>query len=449
MTMTTSSNRASESQSGFPLWTIAPVLVLALAPACPSAIAAGADGLRAGVARVDITPPVGGLTAGYAAAAPTDGVHDPLSARVLVLESNGRAIAMVSMDLCVFNSPRLHERAKNLGVDHLLLMNTHTHAGPKMDQGNFPGEGESWKTVVEDRVENAIREALANMFRARVAAGEGELALGYNRLLRRGEHAVTMFENPDHIPYGPVDPTVGVIRVADHDDKIRAVLVVYACHPVILGPRNRKISADYPGVTRDRVEAELGEGATCIFIQGAGGDINPLRMARGENRDGDFEIVRRVGERLAAEVLEVLRAMNDQPGRSSSAAALSRPVVVPHRFDQNAEVRLGTTSVLINDEIGIVTMPGEPFHRFGVDLRARSGLPHAYLFGYCCDGPYDWPSYLPDIESAARGGYGASDTTRAEVGAGERLLDAGIVGLHTLRGRLKPEPRRHTFENPD
>ena len=53
----------------------------------------------------------------------------------------------------------------------------------------------------------------------------------------------------------------------------------------------------------------------------------------------------------------------------------------------------------------------------------------------------------PDLLSAARGGYGASDTTVAEVGAGERLVNEGLVQLFTLQGRLKPAPQRHTFES--
>ena len=73
-------------------------------------------------------------------------------------------------------------------------------------------------------------------------------------------------------------------------------------------------------------------------------------------------------------------------------------------------------------------------------------MPHAFLFGYCCDGPYAWPSYLPDIVSAARGGYGASDTTRAAGGTGERLVNEGLTQLFTLQGRLKSKPQRHTFE---
>ena len=419
------------------------LLFLALLGVWPHASAA--TEIRAGVARADITPPIGGPTAGYSSAQPSDGVHDPLSARVLVLESGQETIAIVACDLCVFNSPWLHEQMPAIGVDRLLLINTHTHAGPDLRNDDFPTPEEPWRATVEQRVLEAIKEAKASMFPASFLAAEGSIPLGYNRLVRQGDYAVTHFENPDHIPYGPVDPTVGVIRITDQESAIRAVVVTYACHPVILGPRNRKLSADYPGVMRDLVEERLGEAATCIFIQGAGGDINPLLMARGENREGDFEVVERVGRRLADEVLGVLKRVESEPGASDALAVTSARLRVRDRWNPDEELALGVTSILINDDIGIVTLPGEPFHKFQVDARRMAGLRHCFLFGYCCDGPYAWPSYLPDLVSAAHGGYGASDTTRAEVGAGERLLNAGLAGLFTLQGRLRAEPQRHLF----
>jgi hypothetical protein len=226
------------------------------------------------------------------------------------------------------------------------------------------------------------------------------------------------------------------------------VLVVYACHPVVLGPRNRKISADYPGVMRDVVEKELGDGTMCIFIQGAGGDVNPLMMARGEDREADFPLVERMGQFLAAEVLRVMDRIEEEPGVSEELQTASSLIHVANRWNPGQEMTLGAAALLINGRIGIVTMPGEPFSRFQFDVREKSELPHAYLFGYCSNGPYDWPRYLPDIVAAARGGYGASDTTEAEVGAGERLVHLGLAQLFTLQGRLRAEPQRHLFESP-
>lgn len=402
--------------------------------------------IRVGLAKADITPPVGGLTTGYSSAKPTTGVHDPVSARVLVIESSSKSIVLVVCDLCVYNSPRLHEQVKSLGFEALLLMNTHTHAGPKMDQEDFPSSEKPWRDVVDERILDAIQQARQSLFKAYFVASESHVQLGYNRLVQRGDFAVTHFENPDRVPHGKVDPQVGVIRITDEQNLVRAVIVNYACHPVVLGPRNLQISSDYPGVMRDAIESSMDSGCMCIFVQAGAGDINPLILARSEQRDKDFDDVKRVGELLAVEVKRALKFVKDEPGRSESFESMSSELTVRNRWRPEEHMTLGVSTLLINRTIGIITMPGEPFHHFQIDFRNRSGLRHAYLFGYCCNGAYKWPSYLPDLQSAARGGYGASDTTHAEAGAGERLVNTGLVQLFTLQGRLKPSPQRHTFD---
>jgi hypothetical protein len=402
--------------------------------------------IRVGLSQVDITPPIGGLTAGYSSAKPTDGVHDPVSARVIVLESDDNCVVLAVCDLCVYNSPWLHDQMATIGVDRLLLLNTHTHAGPDLSQDDFPAVEEPWRESVDERLLDGIKQAKQDMFKGYFAAAESQIQLGYNRLVHRGEFSVTYFENPERIPYGSVDRQVGVIRVTDEQQKVRAVLVNYACHPVVLGPRNRKISADYPGVMREVIERSFGDDCTCIFIQGSGGDINPLMMARGDDRDKDFEVVQAMGESLAEEVERALSFIKDVPGVSNSIVNSSLATRVRNRWEADQDLELGVTTLLLNDEIAIITLPGEPFHQFGVDFRSKSNVKHSFLFGYCCNGPYEWPRYLPDLLSAARGGYGASDTTLAEVGAGERLVNEGLVQLFKLQGRLKPKPQRHTFD---
>ena len=399
-----------------------------------------------GLSQTDITPPPGGLTTGYASAKPTDGIHDPVTARVVLLKSEQSYIALVSCDLCIFNSSWLHEQMTTLGIDRLLLMNTHTHAGPKMSQDDFPSVDKPWRKTVEERIVAAIKQAQSSLFVGYFAASESQIQLGYNRLVQRGDFSVTHFENPERIPYGSVDTQVGVIRITDVSSKVRAVLVNYACHPVVLGPRNIKISADYPGVMRELVEDHFGGQVMCVFVQGAAGDINPLFLARGDDREKDFEVVQRMGAMLATEVLRAMTFINDTPGTSKNFACLSSETSFRHRFNTDETLVLGVSTLLINDDIGIITMPGEPFHKFQRDIRDKSNVPHIYLFGYCCNGAYEWPSYLPDLTSAARGGYGASDTTKAEVGSGERLVNDGLVQLFKLQGRLKARPVRHTFE---
>ena len=63
-------------------------------------VAAAAGPLKAGVARVDITPPLGLTMYGYGGRkAGATGVRDPLMARVLVLEAGETRVAFVGLDL--------------------------------------------------------------------------------------------------------------------------------------------------------------------------------------------------------------------------------------------------------------------------------------------------------------------------------------------------------------
>src|SRR3954451_10421208 len=70
-------------------------------------------------------------------------------------------------------------------------------------------------------------------------------------------------------------------------------------HPTTLGPGNRLISPDWPGHLKRTVEAITG--ATCLFAQGATGNIGP-------GPDGftdDVSVVRRIGGEVGCEAARV------------------------------------------------------------------------------------------------------------------------------------------------
>jgi hypothetical protein len=82
-------------------------------------------------------------------------------------------------------------------------------------------------------------------------------------------------------------------------------------------------------------------------------------------------------------------------------------------------------------------MPGEPFVDFQRDWRARCPTQDCFFLGYA-NGYY---GYFPTISAASWGGYGASQaSTWIQVGAGERMLDQGLVRVFEMLGRLKPIP---------
>src|SRR5947209_7557375 len=66
---------------------------------------------RAGVGRVEITPPVGTPLGGYGErkGAPSTGVHDPIQAKALVLDDGATRLAIVTSDL-VGTNPEMARR---------------------------------------------------------------------------------------------------------------------------------------------------------------------------------------------------------------------------------------------------------------------------------------------------------------------------------------------------
>lgn len=405
--------------------------------------AAGKE-LSAGVARVEVTPPVGSPMGGYSERqGPSTGVHDPLYATVLVLKSPGMTLAIVSCDLRSFPSERIVTLARGRKLaDHILIAVTHNHSGPlTWEDKNWPRPERSWFADTEDKILQALETATKQMFPARIAAGFGEIYLGHNRRQVSADGKVTMlWRNAEKQPTAPIDPTVGVIRVDDATGKPRALIVNYACHAVVLGPDNRLISADYPGYLARRIEREL-DGALCLFTQGGAGDINPYldKQPVAQNGFGEAE---KMGNALADAALAVARKLKPQANDSARLLATAEVLSFRDRWDSQKTVRAGLTTLLINDRIAVATLPGEPFVDLQIALRDKSEIPYTFLFGYTYSAGGEWIGYVPTIRAASEGGYGAGYNTRIEVGAGEALIDRHLVNLFTLSGKLQPSPSR-------
>ncbi len=56
-------------------------------------------------------------------------------------------------------------------------------------------------------------------------------------------------------PDGPLDRSLPVLRIDKSSGEPLAILVSYACHPVVLGADNLLWTPDYPGFVRERIEA--------------------------------------------------------------------------------------------------------------------------------------------------------------------------------------------------
>ncbi|MCW5852896.1 MAG: hypothetical protein KIT87_22695, partial [Anaerolineae bacterium] len=201
--------------------------------------------LLAGTARADITPPVGIAQANWGAQTHerAQGVDLDLWATALALRDaqTGVTALLIDLDLGWLYEPvavqTRDEVARLTGVprENIRLAYTHTHSGPSLGEGTTPGvrSGEelvpAYVASLPGKIAGVAWEALNNLEPARAAAGAGTCRININRRDRRPDGRVITGRSWE----GPVDPTVGVVRIDDLAEEPIATLVHYSCHPTI------------------------------------------------------------------------------------------------------------------------------------------------------------------------------------------------------------------------
>ena len=444
------------------------VLIIGSALLAPVSMA-GAT-LKAGVARVEITPPTGLSMYGYGNRKGTStGILDPLMARVLVLEVGEKRLALVVLDLGRVLAPAWIERLrantqKSSGITYVLVTATHTHSGPAIDDDYPPREGPDWETGVLGKVSQAIEEAHQHAAEARLGTGYGVAYIGHNRLRVNPDGTVTWFEvNKTMIPTAPIDPIVSVLRVDTTEGQPLAILVNYACHPVVFGSDNLQYSADWPGVMIRTVEQAFAASQAgpplCMFLQGGAGDINPFYAVTPLAEDA-VKMRDWTGERLGSEAARVAKTIQTEaapdarldfvedvlpfhlrwnPEKFRQALLASWGPKAAESFDRRRQetYQLPVATVLINSRIAWMTMPGEPFVDFQIDWRNRCPVRDAFFLGYA-NGSF---GYFPTLRAASLGGYGAANTaTWIEPGAANQMVDHAVAKVFEMLGRLTDTP---------
>ena len=245
---------------------------------------------RAGVARCDITPPLGIRMRnwGYGDADVSLGVHRPITATALAVAAgdpgSGAGPAdplgvLITADLGWWRTRADEEGVRGrvaettgLPPERILLHLTHTHAGPSIcaEDADLPG-GElvpGYLELVAERIAAAAREAIAGMRDVEWVVATTSHPLAAVRALTADGTPLLAFD-PGQAP----DQTLLAGRIADAEGRVLATVVNYACHPTTLGHDNDRVSPDFVGAARELLEARYD--APCLFLQGASGELAP------------------------------------------------------------------------------------------------------------------------------------------------------------------------------
>lgn len=271
---------------------------------------------RIGIARIDITPPIGVYSRNWGAAKHdvAEAIHRPLMLTAVTLTplNNGTTLTLVDADLGWWKTPQtFHSFQKRLlelmQLDsvQLIFALSHTHSGPPLMEpdDSLPGSHllRTWMENVFQATVDAIKESLALQFDATLDWHQGRCGLAKVRDLPDPDttkNRVVCGYNPAGAP----DDTLLVGRITDMTGRIRGILVNYACHPTTLAWDNKAISPDYVGAMRATIQDATN--APAVFMLGVCGELAPRYQYV-----GDPEIADRHGRQLGHAALATLYDM--------------------------------------------------------------------------------------------------------------------------------------------
>jgi hypothetical protein len=267
-----------------------------------------------GVARRDITPPIGIYSRNWGAAKTdfAEGVHRPLTVTCLTFQSDTeeKPLVIIAADLGWWKSkedewflrgPILD--ALSLHPARLMFCLSHTHAGPSLFREDVSKPGgqfiEPYLKSVQEAAIEATQCALSTATLATLTWSYGKCDLATNRDLPEpnSDRFICGFN-----PLEKADDSLLVGRVTTFRGNILATVVNYACHPTTLAWDNKLLSPDYVGAMRECIEKHLQ--APCLFLQGASGDLAPA-----EQYVGDVSVAESHGRKLGYAVISTLEGM--------------------------------------------------------------------------------------------------------------------------------------------
>jgi hypothetical protein len=269
-----------------------------------------------GMARRDITPPVGIYARNWGAAQHdvAESIHRRLTLTALSIRSNpgDPPLFYVDADLGWWKTPQTYEKfserlLSTLGIDssRLIFALSHTHSGPPLMEvdESLPGSAplQQWHEELFEATVSAIQSASSETFVANLEWHHGRCGLATHRDLIDPDAEANRLVCGYH-PDGPTDDTLLVGRLTDLSGKLRATLTNYACHPTTLAWDNRAISPDYLGSMRTTIEEQTD--APSLFMLGACGELAP----RYQYVD-DVEVADDHGRELAFATLSTLNGM--------------------------------------------------------------------------------------------------------------------------------------------
>ena len=413
--------------------------------------------LNFGFAKEVITPDRGESLAGYFNPRPNRGAYDDLFVKALVMSSGKTFSGIVLHDLCFLNHSLIETIKKALvksGIkfaDKIIFASTHTHSGPNTQRFfGADANAEYLKSLVEKTV-IAVQRAFRNLAPGEVLTAKAECTyLAFNR--RYWMKDGTVLTNPGRLnpnvvkSEGPVDYDIPLIAFRQ-DGEIRLLIANIVNHTDTIG--NDMVSADWPGRMERELQNYFGYDLPVMTLIGCSGNINHFNIKTDADQT-NYKETNRVGKCYASAIIAGLNLL--RPIKDDSLKVDSTVINVPfytiseEEFKRAKEILKKTKncktdenmtsegiakgegpvarffaeqliafkescsgkkrdfimmSIKIGKDIGVVSIPGEPFTEIGLAIKEKSKFPLT-MVATLAMGEL---GYIPMPECYNRGGY--------------------------------------------
>jgi hypothetical protein len=372
------------------------------------------------------------------------GVHDPLSARAVAFERDGKHLLLISVDILGFYNLTAEPLRKaileecKLEPSELFLAAIHTHSAPNpaLDAALGHSNNIAYTQVLRKQLAQVAREAFARMAPVSLSAGSGSSPVGVNRrqvvMGKEGKPEVVLGRNPDL----STDREVQVLKIAPSGGgPLAAVLFAYNTHSTSLGPGNYLISGDVHGLAEQAAERFFGGQMVAAGFAGASGNIDPWVRVLPEFRTTNGWIPEPIlmGTMLGQEVVRVAEGMSTKD-LSGAIDTAFKALELPGKASGDKEDADRTPNSAMNLTVGrvgqvaFVGLGGEAFNEIGLAIKRASPFATTLVITHC----NGTAGYLPTAGAYEEGGYEVR-SSRFAPAAAELVVKEAVRMLRSLQ----------------
>ena len=414
--------------------------------------------LKAGFARIDVTPPLGSDLSGYFHRRAAKGVRDNLYLNAVAIGNGDDTLVLMAIDYIGIKLEynikirKLITQRTGVPTDHIMIAALHQHTAPCIanpESKLTALRDETFVDVLFRKFADAAQMAIDDMKDAEMSTAEAAVAEPIAFVRRYFTTGGEVQTNPNTDVYtlshrcAEADNTMRLVRL--HREGANDIAIVnFSTHPDVVS--GEYISADWPGFTRRYVEEDI-SGVSTLFFTGCQGDSNHYDYFKPKNarlKNGDrYTHAKFMGRTVA----DAVCAMWDKTSAADGDGIFAHHTVLYNKTNtEGAEeydkykawqednaagrlnykphitelayasriVRLRTApvfhpvplTVMGVGGVAFVGFGGEAFTAYGAAMRALA--PEKFVVCAVCANGYE--GYFPTEEAFAQGGYEAKSS---------------------------------------